>query len=40
MFSFENGPNIEAVPNACELFGNTLNILHLKKDGCFSLASL
>jgi hypothetical protein len=24
MFSFENDPNIEAVPNMSEFFGNTL----------------
>jgi hypothetical protein len=26
MFSFERGPNTEAVPNASEFFGNTPNI--------------
>jgi hypothetical protein len=26
MFSFENGPNIEAVPSASEFFGNTPNV--------------
>jgi hypothetical protein len=26
MFSFENGPDIETVPNASELLGDTLNI--------------
>jgi hypothetical protein len=26
MFSFEDGPNIEMVPNASEFFGNALNL--------------
>jgi hypothetical protein len=26
MFSFKDGPNIEAVPNAPEFFGDTFNI--------------
>jgi hypothetical protein len=48
MFSFENGPDIETVPNASEFLGDTLNIwdndramiYYLKKDGCFSMALL
>jgi hypothetical protein len=47
MFDFEDVPNIEAVPNALEFFGNTPNIgdndhaltLYLKDD-CFSQVSL
>jgi hypothetical protein len=47
MFSFENDPNIEMISSASEFRGDTLNIwddcpgiLYLKKDGCFSMASL
>jgi hypothetical protein len=49
MFSFENGPDIETISNASEFLGDTLNIwnndsalvyCYLKKDGCFSMASL
>jgi hypothetical protein len=47
MFGFENGPDIEMVSNASEFPGDALNIwdndcalLYLKKEGCFSIASL
>jgi hypothetical protein len=47
MFSFENGPDIEMVSNVSEFLRDTLDILedhatvlYLKKDGCFSMASL
>jgi hypothetical protein len=48
MFGIENCPDIETVSSVSEFLGDTLNmwdndgpgILYLKKNGCFSIASL